>query len=158
MYGESPYVQYLKLVHDDIPRLVIPVRLQQGVPVTFQARIIARRSYDLNLLVFFSKNEQRTAVDELIGGPITQPKNEPKPPGRLQPEIHLTVLNQDGQIVHDRTVESDGRIETTVIFVGRGLDRLLLAEGLYTITVTPISDVSSLAPFRTQLELTYVAK
>ncbi len=31
-------------------------------------------------------------------------------------------------------------------------------EGLYTISVTPMSDVSGLAPYRTELELTYLAK
>jgi hypothetical protein len=157
LFGASPYVQYLKLIHDDIPRLVIPVRLEQGEPVTFQARIIYKRSYELNLLVYFRGNEQR-AVEDLIGGPIGQPINAGQPPGKLPTTIRITVQDQDRRVVHDRTGRSDGRIVTASHFLGRDLGLLPLGEGLYTISVTPLSDVSALVPFRTELELTSLAK
>jgi len=158
MFGASPYVQYLKLVHDDIPRLVIPVRMEQGVPVTFQARIIYKRSYELNLLVHFSGKEQRAVVADLIGGPIGQPINAGQPPGKLPTTVRITVRDQDRRVVHDRTGSSNGRIGTASHFLGRDLGLLPLDEGLYTISVTPLSDVSGLVPFRTELELTSLAK
>jgi len=97
MFGASPYVQYLKLIHDDIPRLVIPVRMEQGVPVTFQARIIYKRSYELNLLVHFSGKEQRTVVAGLIGGPIGQPINAGQPPGKLAARRQVMTREQESR-------------------------------------------------------------
>jgi hypothetical protein len=158
LFGASPYVQYLKLIHDDIPRLVIPVRLEQGAPVTFQARIIYKRSYELNLLVHFSGKEQRAVVEDLIGGPVGQPINAGQPPGKLPTTVRITVQDQDRRGVYDRTGRSDGRILTASHFLGRDLGLLPLDEGLYTISVTPLSDVSGLVPFRTELELTSLAK
>jgi hypothetical protein len=158
LFGASPYVQYLKLVHDDIPRLVVPVQLERGVPVTFQARIIYKRSYELNLLVYFRGREQRAVVEDLIGGAITQPINAAKPAGKLPIAVRIAVQDQDRRVIYDQTVRSDGHIESASQFLGRGLGLLPLEEGLYAISVTPLSDVSELVPFRTELELTSLAK
>jgi hypothetical protein len=43
------------------------VMLEQGVPVTFQARIIRTRKYELNLLVYFANKEEGATVESLIG-------------------------------------------------------------------------------------------
>lgn len=156
--GESPYLQYLKLVHNDIPRLTVPVRLQRGVPSTFRARVVQGRSYELNLLVNFSGDAQRAAVHNLIGGPIAQPSNLADPPGELRSICHIVVQDEDGQTILDRTFQSDGHIASTNYSFSRNLARVRLEEGLYIVSITPMNDTSRLDPFRTELELTYTAK
>ncbi|NOJ40810.1 hypothetical protein [Bradyrhizobium australiense] len=82
LYGVSPYAQFLKLVYSDIPVQVVPVELVQGTPVTFRTRIIQHNIYYLNLLVSFDNDEQRVGVDDFIGGPIGQPGNVARRPGK----------------------------------------------------------------------------
>lgn len=159
MFGSSPYVQYLKWVHNDIPRFTVPVRLVEGTPVTFQARILKKHGYELNLLVYFSGKQQRAAVEGLLGGPIAQPINAAKPPGKLPITVRVTVQDQERRAVYDQTVQSDGHISSASYFLGRGLVLLPpLDQGLYSVSVTALSDVSGFAPFRTDLELTYLLK
>jgi hypothetical protein len=159
VFGASPYVKYLKWVHNDIPRFAIPVRLVDGTPVTFQARILQKHGYELNLLVYFSGKKQRAIVEDLIGGAIAQPINTAMPPGKLPTTVRVTVHDQDWRVVYEQTRRSDSKIKWSVNFLGRELALLPpLDEGLYTISVTPLSDVSGFAPFRTDLELTYLLK
>ncbi|QWG21450.1 hypothetical protein KMZ93_15660 [Bradyrhizobium sediminis] len=159
VYGDSPYVQYLKWVHHDIPRFTVPVRLVEGTPFSFPARIIRTYGHELNLLVYFSGKKERAVVEGLIGGPIGQPVNAGRPPGKLPTTVRVTVKDQDQRIVYDQTRSSDGRHASSASFVGRQFAFLPpLNEGHYTISVTPLSDVSGLAPFRTELELTYRSK
>jgi hypothetical protein len=159
MFGTSPYVQYLKWVHNDIPRFAIPVRLVEGAPVTFQARILQKHGYELNLLLYFMSREERAAGESLLSGPIGQLMNPPSRPGKLPIRVRVAIQDQDRRIFYDQTRTSDGIISRSSRFFGRELDLLPpLDEGLYTISVTPLSDVSSFAPFRTELELTYLLK
>jgi hypothetical protein len=159
MFGASPYVQYMKWVHNDVPRFTIPVQLVEGTPVAFQARILQKHGYELNLLVYFSGKKQRAIVEDLIGGAIAQPINAAKPPRKLPTTVSVTVQDQDRRVVHNQIRRSDGRIERSLNFLGRELALLPpLDEGLYTISVTALSDVSGFAPFRTDLELTYLLK
>lgn len=156
--GESPYLQYLRLVHNDIPRLTVPVRLQRDVPSAFRVRIVKGRSYELNLLVYFSGDAQRAEVHDLIGGPIAQPSNLADPAGKLRSVCHIVVLDENGQTILDRTVPSDGHVASTGYSFSRNLDRMRLEEGLYIVSITPMNNISRLEPFRTELELTYTAK
>jgi hypothetical protein len=135
------------------------VQLVEGTPVTFQARILQKHGYELNLLVYFSGKKPRAIVEDLIGGAIAQPINAAKPPGKLPTTVSVTVQDQDRRVIYNQTRRSDGRIERSVNFLGRELALLPpLDEGLYTISVTALSDVSGFAPFRTDLELTYLLK
>jgi hypothetical protein len=159
MFGSSPYVQYLKWVNSDIPRFTVPAQLVEGTPVTFQARIIRKHGYELNLLVHFRSKQERAVVEDLIGGPIAQPINAGLPPGKLPTTVRVTVRGQDQQLVYDQTHRADGRIASAANFLARELALMPpLDEGLYIISVTPLSDVSDFAPFRTELELTYLLK
>lgn len=158
MFGESPYVQYLRLMHDDIPRFVVPVRLQQGITVTFPARIIEKRGYELNILVYFKGDQQRAAVENLIGGAITQPKNVAQPAGQLQSLMHIVVTDESGRVVYDRTELSDGHTKSNLFLLGRELARFRLEDGPHSISVTPMNDVSALDPFGVEFELTYGVK
>jgi hypothetical protein len=156
LFGASPYEQYMELIHNDIPRLAIPVRLEQGVPTTFQARIIHKRAYRLNLLVHFHGKEQRAVVEDFIGGPVTEP-GKGVPPGKLATTFRVTIRNHDQRIVQEQVGTSNGSISAGMT-VGRDIVLLPLDEGLYTVGVVPLSDVSRLAPFQTELELTFLAK
>lgn len=127
-FGASPYVQFMKLIHNDIPRQVIPVELVQGTPVTFQTRIIQSMTYDLNLLVYFDDREQRARVDDLIGGPVGQPGNVARRPGTLSTVVRIVVRDEENRTIYDRTVRSEGRIKTAGDFLGRKLDGIALNE------------------------------
>lgn len=158
LYGDPPYVQYLKWVHHDIPRFTVPVRLVEG-PVTFPARIIRKYGHELNLVVYFTGQKERATVESLLGGAIAQPINAAQPPGKLPTTVRVTVQDQEQRLVYDQTLSSDGHHALSAFFVVRQLALLPpLNEGLYTISVTPLSDVSGLAQFRTDLELTYRSK
>ena len=158
LFGASPYAQFMQLIHNDIPRQVVRVELVQGTPVRFQTRIIQSNVYDLNLLVFFDNSEQRAGVDDLIGGPVGQPGNVVRRPGKLSTMVRIVVRDQDNRTIHDRTVRTEGRIVTAADFLGRRLDTITLHEGIYEISVTPLSDVSGVASFRSALEVYYLAK
>lgn len=157
-YGDSPYVQYLKLVDDDIPRFAVPVRLVEGTQFSFPARIIQRHGYELNLVVYFKSPRERTVVESLLGGPIAQPINAGVPPGKLPTTFRVTVHDQEKRMVYDQTLSADGIVASTAFSHARELASLPLDEGLYTLSITPLSDVSALAPFRTEIELTYSGK
>ena len=158
MYGASPYLQFLKLIYSDIPVQVVPIEFVQGTPATFRTRIIQRNTYYLNLLVYFDNAEQRAGVDELIGGPVGQPGNVARRPGRLQTEVRVVVRDAERRTVHDRTVQTEGRMATAGAYLGRRLDTIELNEGIYEISVTPLSDMSRLATFRSALEIYYLFK
>ncbi|UPK16799.1 DUF5625 family protein [Bradyrhizobium sp. 131] len=155
MYGEPPYVQYLKWAHHDIPRFSVPVLLVEGTPFTFQARIIAKKQYQLNLVVYFTGAKQEAALAALLGGPVAQPINAGSPPGKLSTTFRVTVRDQENRVVHDQTGSSDGIVASTAFSRARELALLPLDEGLYTLSITPLIEVSALAPFRTEMELTY---
>lgn len=156
--GVPPYVQFMKLVHDDIPRLTVAVRLVEGAPFSFPARIVERRRYQLNLEVFFTSPEERIVVAGLVGGPIAQPVNAGLPPGKLPTTIRVTVTDQEQRVVYDQTQTSDGRYATAANSLTRPLAAPVLDEGRYTVSVTPLNDMTGFAPFRTDLELTYRSK
>jgi hypothetical protein len=151
LFGASPYVQFMKHLHNDIPRQVIPVELVQGTPVTFQTRIIQSMTYDLNLLVYFDDREQRARADDLIGTSAARP-------GKLLTVVRIAVRDEENRTIYDQTVRSEGVIKTSNYFIGRKLDRLALNERIYEVSVTPLSDVSGIAPFRTALEVYYLTK
>jgi hypothetical protein len=152
IFGVSPRDQYLRLIHSDTPPLQIPVQLEQGVPVTFQARIIRKRKYELNLLVYFANKEERSTVESLIGSYV--PLNSVADPvSRLPTTVHIAVQDQDQRVLSDETIRSDGRLVTAARYIGRGLGLLPLEEGIYVVSITPLNDVSPLKPFRIELEL-----
>jgi Domain of unknown function (DUF5625) len=151
LFGASPYVQFMKLIHNDIPRQVIPVELVQGTPITFRTRIIQSMNYDLNLLVYFEDREQRASVDDLIG-------TSARWPGRLLTVVRIVVRDEQDRSIYDQTVRSEGVIKTSNYFVGRRLEKLALDEGIYDVSVTPLSDMSGIAPFRSALEVYYLTK
>jgi Domain of unknown function (DUF5625) len=154
LYGVSPSAQVLKLIYSDIPVQVVPVELVEGAPVTFRTRIIQRNIYYLNLLVYFDNDEQRVGVDDFIGGPIGQPGNVARRPGK--PTIaRIIVRDAENRTIHDRTVRTEGRTATAGAYLGRRLDTIELSEGIYEISVTPLSDISRLAPFRSAFEVYY---
>jgi hypothetical protein len=155
LYGLSPYAQFLKLIHSDIPVQVVPVELVQGTPVTFRTRIIQRNIYDLNLLVYFDNGEQRAGVDDLIGGQVGQPGNVARRPGKLRTVARIVVRDVENRTLHDRTVRTEGRNATAGVYLGRRFDTIELGEGIYEISVTPLSDMSGLAPFRSALQIYY---
>lgn len=159
MYGEPPYVQLLRLVHDDIPRFTVPVRLVEGTPVSFQARVIRKYGHRLNLLVYFSDKAERTVAEDLFGGQIALPHNEAMPPGKLRTTVRVTVTDREQRVVFDQTRSSDALMAIGLNYFGRELALLPpLKEDLYTVNVTPLNDVSALAPLRTEIEVTYSAK
>jgi hypothetical protein len=47
---------------------------------------------------------------------------------------------------------------TAGAYLGRRLDTIELNEGIYEISVTPLSDMSRLATFRSALEIYYLFK
>ncbi|WP_247322091.1 DUF5625 family protein [Bradyrhizobium sp. 21] len=145
-------------MHHDIPRFTIPVQQIQGTPITLQARIIEKRRYSLNLLIYFTGPKEEVLLRTLLGGPIAQPINAAVPPGELPTTFGVTVLDQEKRVVYDQTRLADGVVASTAFSHARGLALLSLDEGLYTLSITPLSDVSALAPFRTEIELTYSAK
>lgn len=151
LLGASPYVQFMNLIHDDIPRQVIPVKLVQGTAVTFQTRIIQSMTYDLNLLVYSYDREQRARVDDLIGTSSSRP-------GRLPTVVRIIVRDEENRAIQDQTVRSDGANKWSNYFVGRRLGKLALNEGIYQVSVRPLSDMSEIAPFRTALEVYSFAK
>ncbi|MEH2541789.1 MULTISPECIES: DUF5625 family protein [unclassified Bradyrhizobium] len=158
LYGVSPYAQFLKLIYSDVPVQVVPVELVEGTPFTFRTRIIQRNIYYLSLLVYFDNAEQRVRVDDLIGGPVGQPGNVARPPGKLQTVIRIVVRDLENRAIYDRTVRPEGRNITGATYLGRRLDTIELSEGIYEVSVTPLSDMSRLAPFRTALEIYYLFK
>jgi hypothetical protein len=159
VYRESPYEQYVKWVQDDIPRFTVPVRLVEGMPATFPARITRKYGHELNLMVYFTGQEERILAEGLLGGPIVQPINEASPRGKVPTTLRVIIQDSDRRVVYDDTHNSDGHSALGASFVARHLARLPpLDEGLYTISVTPLNDVSGLAPLRTELELTYRSK
>lgn len=91
MYGESPYDQYLKWAYHNIPRFTVPVRLVEGTPITFQARIIGKKRYQVNLMIVFTGATEGTAVTALLGGLAVQPINAGLPGGKLR-----TIARQSG--------------------------------------------------------------
>jgi hypothetical protein len=158
LYGVSPYVQFLKLIYSDIPVQVVPVVLVQGTPATFRTRIIQRNIYYLNMLVYFDNDEQRAEVDDLIGGQVGQPGNVARRPGKLRTENRIVVRDAEGRTIHDRTLRTEGRTATAGTYLGRRIDTVELNEGVYEISVTPLTDMSRIAPFRTALEIYYLFK
>lgn len=158
VYGETPYVQYLKWAHDDIPRFSLPVLLVEGTPFTFQAHIIRKNRYQLNLVVYFTGAKEEAALRALLGGPVAQPTNAGLPPGKLPTTFRVTVSDQEKRRVYDQTASADGIAASTDFSRARELASLLLDEGLYTLSITPSNEVSPLAPFRTEIELTYSGK
>ena len=151
LYGLSPYGQLMRLIYSDIPTQVVPVELVEGVPTTFRTRIIERHTYHLNLLVYFNNDEQRAIVDNLIGGPVA------RQPGKLRTDARIVVRDAKNRIIRDQMARIEGRI-TGGDYLGRQLDTFDLDEGIYEISVTFVSSTSRLIPFRTALEVHYLAK
>ena len=94
----------------------------------------------------------------LLGGPVAQPINAGSPPGKLPTTFRVTVRDPENRVVHDQTGNSDGIVASTAFSRARELALLPLDEGLYTLSITPLIEVSALAPFRTEIELTYSGK
>lgn len=159
MFGEPPHIQFKRLLYNDIPRFTVPVRLMEGTPVSFQARVVRKYGHELNLLVHFGSKAERTVVQDLVGGPIALPRNEALPQGKLRTTVRVTVTDQEERVVFDQTRSSDAHVAVGMNYLVRELARLPpLKEGLYTINVTPLNDVSALVPLRTELEVTYSSK
>jgi hypothetical protein len=152
IFGVSPRDQYLRFIHSDTPPLRISVQLEQGVPVTFQARIIRKRKYELNLLVYFANKEERATVESLIGT-YHSLNSVADPISRMPTTVRIVVQDQDQRVLSDETIRSDGRLVTAARFIGRRLDLLPLEEGIYAVSITPLNDVSPLKSLRIELEL-----
>ena len=68
------------------------------------------------------------------------------------------MRDEQDRSIYDQTVRSEGVIKTSNYFVGRRLEKLALDEGIYDVSVTPLSDMSGIAPFRSELEFHYLTK
>lgn len=79
-------------------------------------------------------------------------------PGRLRAVVRIVVRDAENKPIHDRTVHTEGRIATAGAYLGRRLDTIELSEGIYEVSVTPLSDMSRLAPFRSALQIYYLFK
>ena len=155
IFGVPPRDQYLRLIHDDVPPLWVPAHLREGVPVTFQARIIRKRKYEMNLLVYFGSKEERAAVEGLIERPVGRPNSMAEPSSRLPTIVRITVQNQERRVQYDQSIRSDGVLMTAAHYLGRHPDLFALEEGIYAISVTPLNDVSPLDSFQIELELEF---
>ena len=98
--------------------------------MSFQARIIRKRKYELNLLVNFGSKEERAAVESLIERPVGRPNGMAEPPSRLPTIVRITVQNQERRVLYDQSIRSDGVLMTAAQYLGRRLDLLPLGRTL----------------------------
>ena len=85
------------------------------MPATFQARIIRKRKYELNLLVYFTNKEERATVESLIGA-YHSLNSVADPVSRMPTTVRIVVQDQDQRVLSDETIQSDGRLVTAARF------------------------------------------
>src|SRR5262245_5038545 len=144
----------LHRVYGDVPRLEFPTDLDK--PLEFRARILDKRNYVLNLLVYFDNKDQRAAAEQIVGRPLGSPKN-PANFG-VPTQFRIIVRDDSGRIIRDENRTAVGINGTAASFFIRRIDEFILTPGIYFIQVTPVGDFSSFRGFRTSLDLTRNAK
>jgi len=141
-------------IYSDLPRLEFATKLEK--PLEFRARILDKRQYLLNLLVYYDNREQRSALVQILGkwGGNEQTSAD----FGVRTQFHVVVRQDSGPIIRDETRTSIGWHGTRESSLDRRIDAFILSRGIYFIGVTPIGDFSAFRDFRTSIELTTYPK
>jgi len=140
----------LRRVYGDVPRLEFSTDLD--TPLEFRARILDKRNYWLDLLVYYDNKDQRAAVEQIVG----RYRGSEKTPADygLPTQFHVVVRDENGRIIRDENRTVVGMNGFTANYRVRRIDEFILSRGIYLIQVTPIGDFSAFRAFRTAFELT----
>jgi Domain of unknown function (DUF5625) len=152
VYSPPAYERDLRAKYSDIPPLWIPTNLTKDVAVTFKAPIIHAQKYQLNLLVYYENEARRADAEDLIGRHYAPLNSAGEQLSLLPTTMRIVVQDQDGHTVSDQVFRSDGQMGVGRDYIERNLGLLSLKEGLFIIRVTPLSDVSRLKSFQTDLQ------
>jgi len=140
----------LRRVYGDVPRLEFSTDLDK--PLEFRARIIDKRNYWLDLLVYYDNKDQRAAVEQIVG----RYRGSEKTPADygLPTQFHVVIRDENGRIIRDENRTVVGMNGFTANYRVRRIDEFILGRGIYFIQVTPIGDFSAFRAFPTAFELT----
>lgn len=148
--------------YGDVPRLEFPTDLDK--PVEFRARILDKRNYWLSLLVYYHGNDERAAVQQIVGrhyyNYLSANRGSERSPADygIPTQFHIVVRDESGRIVRDESPTVIGVIGFTANYRIRRIDEFILTPGIYFIQVTPVGDFSAFRRFRAAFELNYHPK
>ena len=148
-FGRAPIIHW---IYDDVPRLEFPTGLVK--PIEFRARILEKRNYWLNLLVYYENDVQSIAGGKIVGRYGSRDLTQ----SGILTEFRVVIHDDRGRIIRDENRKVVGRNGYTGKFFIRRIDEFILSPGIYFIEVTPIGDFSSFQGFRTSLDLTSYGK
>jgi hypothetical protein len=140
--------------YGDVPRLEFPTDLDKSVE--FRARILDKRNYWLSLLVYYHSNDERAAVEQIVGR-YRGTEKSPADYG-ISTQFHIVVRDEGGRIVRDESPTVVGMNGFTANYRIRRVDEFILTPGIYFIQVTPVGAFSAFRRFRTVFELNYHPK
>jgi hypothetical protein len=140
----------LRRVYGDVPRLEFPTDLDK--PLEFRARILDKRNYWLDLLVYYDNQEQRAAVEQIVG--LYRGTEKTSADFGVPTQFHVAIRDDKGRIIRDENRTVVGMNGFTAHYRVRRIDEFILSPGIYFIQVTPVGDFSALRGFRVAFELT----
>src|SRR5262249_26118031 len=86
----------MRHIHGDVPRLEFATDLAN--PLEFRARILDKRQYWLELLVYYDNPDERAAMERLVGA---WPGSQPRAADRGIPtQFDIVVRDSSGRVVH----------------------------------------------------------
>jgi hypothetical protein len=140
----------LHRVYGDVPRLEFRTDLDK--PLEFRARILDKRNYWLDLLVYYDNKDQRAAVEQIVG----RYRGSEKTPADygVPTQFHVVVRDESRRIIRDEIRTAVGMNGFTAHYRVRRIDEFILSPGIYFIQATPVGDFSAFRGFRTAFELT----
>jgi Domain of unknown function (DUF5625) len=139
----------LRRMYGDVPRLEFPTDLDKSLE--FRARILDKRNYWLDLLVYYDNKDQRAAVEQIVG--LYRGTEKTFADFGVPTQFHVVIRDDRGRIIREENRAVVGMNGFTSHYRVRRIDEFILSPGIYFIQVTPVGDFSAFRGFRAAFEL-----
>jgi hypothetical protein len=149
------------------PPILLPFDVAAAAdPVDQLVRIAEKRSYHVDLNIYYSNQDDMPNVRRLAGDGTRYADGRYAEPGTIVP-IHLRIVvegdRQNDQVLYDKTVATQGHYSHGFLrsdggYYARTIGGIVLAPGLYRVSAKVTESIPALAGIKTYLSITYDAR
>jgi hypothetical protein len=147
-----------------VPPIFMSIDLADATSsVEERVRITERRSYSVDLNIFYSSQDDMPNIRKIAGDGARYPDGRYSDPGTTV-RMHLRIVAEDGdargKVLFDKTIATEGHYSHGFVQAGGGyyarrIGGAVLAPGIYRVSAATVESVPVLSRIKTNVSVTY---